>query len=396
MTGSKPDWWRGAAAFRLVRDLVAAELQRLRPARTPDWSSWTAATPLDDRPGGLGCDSLELITIATAVARGYGLDRAGIDDYLLARRTLGDWAALIGEARKGDDSEIIFFTSGSTGAPKAVPHRLDDLRAEMAHFLDRYGAPDRILAAVPAHHIYGFLFTVLAPAMAGAPVIDIRHSLPAGIGGKAEAGDWIVGHPVFWAAARTATPAPDALALSSTGPLPPDTATALGDAGWRGVEIYGSTETAGVGVRAFGAARFDLLPLWTRAGEDMLRHRDSERTEPPPDLLDWVDDGAFRVRGRRDGAVQVGGHNVFPDKVRACLLEHDAVADAAVRLMRPDEGDRLKACIVPATPDTDAGQLRAALESWTAARLTPPEQPRAWRFGPALPRTAMGKPADWD
>jgi len=395
MAAPAPHWWQGEAALRLVRDLLAAELQRLRPGHTPDWSAWTAETPLDDRPGGLGCDSLELVTIATAVSRSYGLDRAGIDDYLLARRRLGDWAALIGEARRLDDSEIVFFTSGSTGEPKAVTHRLAGLRAEVAYFIERFGAPARILAAVPSHHIYGFLFTVLASSMAGVEVIDIRRSLPAGVGGKARKGDWIVGHPAFWTAARTADGVPGALALSSTGPMPPDVAAALRDAGWRGMEIYGSTETAGVGTRAFGSDVYDLLPLWTRDGADMLRHRDTGRKEPPPDLLDWMDDAAFRVRGRRDGAVQVGGHNVFPERVRACLLEHDDVADAAVRLMHPGEGDRLKAFVVPSHQDADVGTLRAALEDWAAAHLTPPEQPRAWRFGPALPRNVMGKPADW-
>jgi long-chain acyl-CoA synthetase len=33
--------------------------------------------------------------------------------------------------------------------------------------------------------------------------------------------------------------------------------------------------------------------------------------------------------------VQVGGVNVFPERVRQVLLEHPLVVDAAVRLMRP-------------------------------------------------------------
>jgi len=70
------------------------------------------------------------------------------------------------------------------------------------------------------------------------------------------------------------------------------------------------------------------------------------------------------------------------------------VAAAAVRPMRPDEGERLKAYVV-ARPDADVEALRAALPTWAAERLATAERPVAWTFGPRLPRQASGKPADW-
>jgi long-chain acyl-CoA synthetase len=54
-----------------------------------------------------------------------------------------------------------------------------------------------------------------------------------------------------------------------------------------------------------------------------------------------------RSAGRAEGAVQVGGVNVFPDVVGRVLTAHSGVAQAAVRLMRPEEGTRLKAFVVP-------------------------------------------------
>jgi acyl-coenzyme A synthetase/AMP-(fatty) acid ligase len=74
---------------------------------------------------------------------------------------------------------------------------------------------------------------------------------------------------------------------------------------------------------------------------------------------------------------------------------HPAVADAAVRLMRPDEGRRLKAFVVPRADDSAATELAAQLSGWIAERLTAPERPAAWTFGARLPRQASGKPADW-
>ena len=70
-------------------------------------------------------------------------------------------------------------------------------------------------------------------------------------------------------------------------------------------------------------------------------------------------------------------------------------ADAAVRLMLPGEGSRLKAFVVPKPGVLDAAELQQQLRAWADAALTAPERPKAIRLGPALPRTAAGKLADW-
>ena len=92
--------------------------------------------------------------------------------------------------------------------------------------------------------------------------------------------------------------------------------------------------------------------------------------------------------------MQVGGTNVFPARVRSVLLAHPLVADAAVRLMAPAEGTRLKAFIVP-RDGADKATLPAELERWVQQRLSAPERPRAFSFGAALPVNAQGKGCDW-
>jgi long-chain acyl-CoA synthetase len=99
------------------------------------------------------------------------------------------------------------------------------------------------------------------------------------------------------------------------------------------------------------------------------------------------------VGSRRDAAVQVGGVNVFPERVRQVLIEHPQVVDAAVRLMRPDEGLRLKAFVVP-RPDAGAG-FTQELRAWIDTRLAAPERPKAITLGQQLPRGQLGKAADW-
>lgn len=66
-----------------------------------------------------------------------------------------------------------------------------------------------------------------------------------------------------------------------------------------------------------------------------------------PDILDWHDARAFRPKARKDKAVQAGSINVYPSHVVARLAAHPHVLECRVRLMRSEEGQRLKAFIMP-------------------------------------------------
>ena len=78
-------------------------------------------------------------------------------------------------------------------------------------------------------------------------------------------------------------------------------------------------------------------------------------TRIPAPWAAWVDlpdetnilDGRFLVPlKRRDACVQVAGINVYPKHVEKILSQHPAVKTCRVRLMRPEEGTRLKAFVV--------------------------------------------------
>jgi 4-coumarate--CoA ligase (photoactive yellow protein activation family) len=395
-----PRWWQhGPALERVVRDLVAAELSAARPGRSlPPPASWPADL---DLAADLGADSLDLMGAATALADSLGFARAGMDDALLARTRLSDWVASARASLAIDDTALTFRTSGSSGAPKRCSHRLAGLWREVDELARLAPGRRRMLAAVPAHHIYGFLFTVLLPQASGAalPVLDLRGTSPAALAGMAEPGDLVIGHPDFWGQVAALAPAlaPDVVGVSSGAPCPDATARALLYSGVRLLQVYGSSETAGVGWRERAGEPYRLFPYWRRA----LRENTVERmvggeaeSFPLQDRLDWIDDTQFLPNGRIDQAVQVGGTNVFPAYVAEVLEMHPGVAQCAVRLMRPDEGTRLKAFVVPAEGFAPA-TLRAELSSWLAERLTPAERPAAFSFGPALPRQPGGKPADW-
>jgi tyrosine ammonia-lyase len=394
---SKEPWWSDDDRLgRVLVDLLAAELSRLRPGMASlPLATWTA--DLQIGPDGLAADSLELIHLATAVTELLHLHRSGIEDYLLARRTLADWVAVAKAGLARFDGELTFHTSGSTGTTKPCTHSLARLRQEVETLAEVIGPTDRIVSLVPSHHIYGFLFTVLLSWHTGARVLDARGRLPSRVCADLVPGDLLVAVPDVWAAiARSGAALPaGATGVSSTAPLPADVAQTLRDRGMeRLVEIYGSSETGGIGWRDQPEDGFRLFPCWELDGTAIRNRTDGEARDLPDHCIPDAD-GRIHVAGRRDNAIQVGGVNVFPVRIAAVLEDHPAVAAAAVRPHPVPGGLRLKAFVVPSDPDADPAALTAELARWADGRLEPHERPRSWTVGPALPRNAMGKPADW-
>ena len=390
-------WWRnGDALARVLSDLIAAEGSRLRPSLRLPPGPWPPATTLE----GLGFDSLDRIALAAAVSGLLHTHESGLPDDMLARPEFGAWCDAAAAALDLQAAHLTFRTSGSTGAPRSCTHALADLEAEAGEQAAIAGGGiTRILTAVPCHHIYGFIFTILLPRRIGVPVSDIRARSPGAMPRLSRPGDLIVAYPELWTAIAQAAPngwATDVTGVTSTAPCPQPTARALVAGGLhRLVEIHGTSETAGLGWRDDPGAPYTLLAHWRRADDGHLLRDGAAGTTATPDRLDWCGPRAYRVGSRQDGAVQVGGINVWPHRVRDLLCGHPDVASAAVRLMNETEGGRLKAFIVPAAHASDHDALREALERLVAAELPAAGQPRAWRFGPALPAGAMGKEADW-
>lgn len=396
-------WWQpGGVLRRFVIDLLADELARQRRAAVPHGAQWRDETRLDED---LGVDSLELMVLATALAEALHLYESGIEDYLLARRTVGEWVQIAQAGLERHSARLTFRTSGSTGAPKACTHALATLLQETRHLATLLPGRRRVLCAVPSHHIYGFLFSVLLPRDLGLDaedVIDLRVGTPAWLARGAQAGDLVIGFPDFWQAVGRTVPAlpPDVVGVTSTAPCPDAVSEAVEACGIaRLVHVYGASETAGIAARNSHRDPYTLFPYW-RLGEDGTLVR---RMPEGGEAVHWLQDtlleggnGTFRVGPRRDQAVQVGGINVFPQRVREVLKRHPAVQDAAVRLMRPEEGTRLKAFVVPKPGHADGPALVEELQSWTMKELTAPERPKAICIGSALPCTAGGKPADWE
>ncbi|RKD97121.1 O-succinylbenzoic acid--CoA ligase [Halopiger aswanensis] len=100
------------------------------------------------------------------------------------------------------------------------------------------------------------------------------------------------------------------------------------------------------------------------------------------------DDGRLWILNRRSDRIVTGGENVDPGEVVAALREYPAVEDAAVvGLEDPEWSERVAALVVPAAetePDVDT------LLAHCDAHLAGFKKPKTVGFADSLPRTASG------
>jgi benzoate-CoA ligase len=102
--------------------------------------------------------------------------------------------------------------------------------------------------------------------------------------------------------------------------------------------------------------------------------------------------GAYVYCGRSDDLLKVGGVYVSPMEVENALLEHDAVAEAAVvGAVDEDELIKPKAFVVTTTDVTADDALAAALIDHVRTTLASYKRPRWVEFVEVLPKTATGK-----
>lgn len=100
-------------------------------------------------------------------------------------------------------------------------------------------------------------------------------------------------------------------------------------------------------------------------------------------------DGYLFLEGRIDDIIVRGGENMSPGEIEDVLLEHEAIADAAVVGM-PDEQWGEKVCaVVVCKPGHTAGVPE--LQQWVKERLRSSRTPETIDFWPELPYNETGK-----
>jgi len=351
-------------------------------------------------------DSIEIMEMAAAVNEFFHLYKTGIEDNLLRYKTLEQWIEIVSLSWQEHHEEITFRTSGSTGRPLPFTHNMDSLIQEIVEIAQMFEHQKRIISFVPAHHIYGFLFTVMLPAHAGVSVLDCRGHGIGSLNNILEPGDLLVSFPAHWHYLDRSMPSwPENIrGICSTGPAKPELLQRLCNKGLCITEIYGSSEHGSIGYRQGHDTPCRVFSFISRS-EESQQHKEyflirtfpdgSRKIFQADDILKWENNKEFRVLHRRDGAVQVGGINVYPEKVARQIKTHPLVDDCAVRLADKNENPRLKAFIVPAQggePDSIQREIRA----WIFKNLSVHERPVYLSFGMEIPKNDMGKNRDWE
>ncbi|GAV22410.1 AMP-binding protein [Carboxydothermus pertinax] len=104
------------------------------------------------------------------------------------------------------------------------------------------------------------------------------------------------------------------------------------------------------------------------------------------------EEGYFWFVGRADDVILAAGYRIGPFEVESALVEHPAVAEAAV-VASPDEirGEIVKAFVVLAPGYTGSEELVKELQEHVKKVTAPYKYPREIEFIDALPKTVSGK-----
>jgi acetyl-CoA synthetase len=110
------------------------------------------------------------------------------------------------------------------------------------------------------------------------------------------------------------------------------------------------------------------------------------------DLASRDEDGYFFFEGRADDIIISAGYRIGPFEVEDALIEHEAVAEAAVvESPHEERGNVVKAYVVLAEGYEGNDELVSDIQAFTKESTAPYKYPRRVEFVPELPKTSSGK-----
>ena len=352
-----------------------------------------------------------------------------------------------------DDPFAIVFTSGTTGRPKgatlshrnAVHFSLAAAAASAVHSIIHAlpppgDNPPTVIAASPLFHVSGLLGQLTNGAFWGMSVVMPRpgrwdETAHLELSEQHRVTSWSIVPTQLWRLVEHpdlerydlsaleviggggATFSPDL--LRRTAERLPHAATALRVG-------YGMTETAGtvtmlqppapprhrssvgtpvagteIEIRDHDGAPLDdgeIGQIWARGAQVFLGYwNDEAATTAALDGGRWyatgdfgrVDEGYLHLESRLRDLIIRGGENIYPIEIENRLVEHPAIAEAAVvGVDHPTLGQQVKAvCVVRAGHTVTADEVR----QWVAAEHARYKVPTVVEFRPDLPRNDVGK-----
>ena len=349
----------------------------------------------------LAMDSLERMAVSLRLTEFFDIRATGLEDMFLAVASTQDCVKLLRRARDIRDQSLTFRTSGSTGPSKKITHSIAFLAQEAHDWLEALPRPGRVVSMVPAHHLYGFVWSVMIPSYHDIPALDValngmhseaaKHAL-----NSLQPGDWLICTPyqLRYFAQINSEQFKGVTIISSSAPCDEETIEMVRGATFlRVIDIYGCSEYGGLALRKItNQTQFTLRPGVSFADATHIRFGHERDHHALLDHIDITAERDFKLLGRNDGAIQINGINVFPQKVERLLADLDGVK--AIKILHKETHNnaitetKLIAHIVP-----EKGQCMDALEeilrTWSENTLRVEDRPSLYLFSTTLPGSAI-------
>jgi fatty-acyl-CoA synthase len=331
---------------------------------------------------------------------------------------------------------LVVYTSGTTGRPKGAVLRQEALlwNAVMSQHMHDMTADDHILTVLPMFHVGGLNIQTTPALQLGATVtiharfmpeptlLSIGTDKPSLIVLVPATIQALIEHP-RWSETNIASVR--AVTTGST-QVPQNLVDAIVARGVPVLQVYGSTETSPIAIYT------RLAGDWRRPGSTGLpglaceaRVRDDGGCEVTPNTPGevvvrgpnvffeyWGDeaatrdalregwyhtgdiatrdaDGHFFIHDRKKNMIISGGENIYPAEIERVLLEHPAIAEAAVIGRADPKWQEVPVAFVVCR--TGMRIDAAAIEDFALKQLARYKVPREYRFVDGLPRNVMGK-----
>ncbi|WP_020606020.1 AMP-binding protein [Spirosoma spitsbergense] len=354
--------WNEHNIRRIILDM-AAQLQKV-----PVSALAVQATYPIDLNRDLGMDSLSQMLLAAQVNEFFGVFQTSVENYLLTDSILDHWVMKIIHVRLEKDSTVVFRTSGTSGNPKRVSHLMDFLLREACVLQELLPRPTQVFSTVPSNHMYGFLYTVVLPSLWAVPVRSLAELNTTTL----TTDSLIIGTPFTWEYVYRTLGGLGSIAchgVSSTAPLSSRLFSELTEAGIELVDVYGSSDTGGLAFRKSPDAPFLLFPHVSMMGD--------QEVGSMPDRIERISEREIRVVGRFDGAIQIGGVNIYPKHIQQLMVSCPLVAECDLYAKSVDGQPQLF-CAIQLRTRTD--QTKQACLTWFKENLSAPEIPRNIQF----------------
>ena len=313
---------------------------------------------------------------------------------------------------KAEDCKISLFTSGSTGERKEVAKNLTHLEEEIKVLENTWDISGSVLATISHQHIYGLLFKILWPLCSGRPFFTetvlyedefnshndkltdyVIVSCPAHLDAVIcfQENKFLKNRTVF----------------SSGAPLSLKTSETIKEInGASPLEVFGSTETGGIGWRQqTESVNWTLLDKVEVKVEDQtlfVKSPFSETSEwyQTGDKAEIITEKQFKHLGRRDRITKVSGKRLSLDDLERRICESKLIDKCHVIVVNEKGFTERQSCAAVCILTNEGKKayinegkrklvqsIKTKLKDYYEAVLVP----RFWRFPDSFPVDQQGK-----